>query len=716
MNNSCQQIPFFNDNENFVFSIDRAQNAKIEGWYLNKTLPHNDLLYLAKNGEIVNTMRANLPRVDVQQSEYNILNCGFSFDYSDLKEGHIKLTNSDKLVLWENDSFKCSTKTIYIDISDLVFYLGHHENVTGIQRVQANFLKAIINQAFYFDFDIHIISFNTRVGDFYSIDVPYFLALVDDIKKDQRERKIAFNQLPARDGILPNSTQLKSVKRDSFICLLGAAWVLKDYFAIINYYKREFNCKFLATIHDLIPIYCKEHCDQGTVNVFQKFLETSFYFVDGYICVSENTKTDLLKYAKSREITPPPIYVSKEGAGLVRRDNTGLSSPTTCESNVEDRYILFVATLEGRKNHRLIFDLMKSLLTDGHKIPKVICVGRYGWKIDDLIDDLFASNFLDNKFIISNNVSDDELINLYQNAWFTVFPSLYEGWGLPVTESLEFGKLCICSNTSSLLEAGQGLPIYLDPYDFDQWKQVLLSILRDPSIVTQKEEEIINRYARLTWDEVAHNLIEYIDTFSAKTQNTIIFETYTCYTFQEPCRQSLNNFDSLSFASYYNNPFLEDLPVVFFEALISTMRYDYRQWGSIEDGGIWGKYPEFKIKIPVKPTADDLLCYIYFNPIAPLEGCELTITIGKNRKKTKKIILSDTKKLIKLNLCKETRIEENNDAYFLIKFSIPKDNDKSKEISAIDERCLFLLLKNLILIDQSDLKSQIEILSNFCGI
>jgi glycosyltransferase involved in cell wall biosynthesis len=74
-----------------------------------------------------------------------------------------------------------------------------------------------------------------------------------------------------------------------------------------------------------------------------------------------------------------------------------------------------------------------------------------------------ATNNLSGKIILKSDVSDEELDALYDKCMFTIYPSLYEGWGLPISESLGKGKLCVCSNTSSMPEAGREFALYIDP-------------------------------------------------------------------------------------------------------------------------------------------------------------------------------------------------------------------------------------------------------------
>ncbi|MEI9931042.1 MAG: glycosyltransferase [Rhizomicrobium sp.] len=120
------------------------------------------------------------------------------------------------------------------------------------------------------------------------------------------------------------------------------------------------------------------------------------------------------------------------------------------------RFVLFVSTIEPRKNHAFVFTAwLKLLRRHGAKnCPKLVCVGQQGWLNSEAYARLDASEDLKRQVVILSNVSDVMLSKLYEACICTLYPSLYEGWGLPVTESLCFGKVPIVSHVASLPEAG----------------------------------------------------------------------------------------------------------------------------------------------------------------------------------------------------------------------------------------------------------------------
>ena len=130
--------------------------------------------------------------------------------------------------------------------------------------------------------------------------------------------------------------------------------------------------------------------------------------------------------------------------------------------------------------------------------------------IDPLLDELAENNFLDGKLVWlgqTDGVKEATLHGLYRACLFTMFPSLYEGWGLPVSESLAHGKLCIASNASSLPEAGGDLADYHAPEDVDRCLALVERAIFDPAYRTAREERIRREYEMPSWVACAQGII-----------------------------------------------------------------------------------------------------------------------------------------------------------------------------------------------------------------
>ena len=176
-------------------------------------------------------------------------------------------------------------------------------------------------------------------------------------------------------------------------------------------------------------------------------------------------------------------------------------------------YVLFVSTIEIRKNHRLLVRIWRRLL-DRHgadAVPNLIFAGQVGWMVDDLLTDLAASDYLGGKIMLMPGLSEAELRQAYRSCLFTVFPSLCEGWGLPVAESLVHGKFCVASNRTSIPEVGGDLIDYFDPTNDDDALGKIERALFDSGYRAAREARLRAEYRPRAWADCVQALISKLD-------------------------------------------------------------------------------------------------------------------------------------------------------------------------------------------------------------
>jgi glycosyltransferase involved in cell wall biosynthesis len=164
------------------------------------------------------------------------------------------------------------------------------------------------------------------------------------------------------------------------------------------------------------------------------------------------------------------------------------------------RFVLAVGTFEVRKNYILLYQAMKLAQLEGRAFPHIVIAGRKGWLTDELAHILDLDPQARKGITWLENASDNELSWLYKNCMFTVFPSLAEGWGLPIVESLQHGKMSIASGVSSMLEIGDGLVDYFLPYDARECLQKVLYYVAENRYVSMNEK-VEKAYTTFTWDE-----------------------------------------------------------------------------------------------------------------------------------------------------------------------------------------------------------------------
>ena len=193
-----------------------------------------------------------------------------------------------------------------------------------------------------------------------------------------------------------------------------------------------------------------------------------FAHADHVLVNSEATKRDLLRVGAElgRGLDPADVAVIRLDAdfrtpGLAPLPDRALET----WGLAGEPFVVLVSTVEGRKGHAAAFDAWAALIArhGAGAVPRLVCVGKRGWLSGPAYRRLEDDPVLAGRVSMLEAVADAELALLYRACLFTLYPSLYEGWGLPITEALCYGKPVIASDTSSLPEAGGEFAVYVEP-------------------------------------------------------------------------------------------------------------------------------------------------------------------------------------------------------------------------------------------------------------
>jgi len=139
--------------------------------------------------------------------------------------------------------------------------------------------------------------------------------------------------------------------------------------------------------------------------------------------------------------------------------------------------------------------------------PDLLLIGKNGHRSHEFLSLLAESAELKGKIIVLNRVRDQELAWYYQRALFTVFPSLAEGWGFPVAESLSFGKVCVSSEIDSIREVGGDLVSYVAANDVGSAYKLIKGLIVNPAERARLESLIANRYQPTQWATAANVIL-----------------------------------------------------------------------------------------------------------------------------------------------------------------------------------------------------------------
>jgi len=293
---------------------------------------------------------------------------------------------------------------------------------------------------------------------------------------------------------------------------LGLDWD-HGFLSYIRQLKRVCFLKVIGCCYDIIPILFPHYCVGDVASFFASYFIELAATADHILCISENSKNDLTNFLLSAGSFVPPLSVFRLG-DAVTNDKSASSDAWPSELKRGLNYILMVSTIERRKNHQAAYLALRRIIQDEllppGLIPHLVIVGMRGWGVEEFFSDLALDPVIRGYIHVLNHVSDEELRNLYLDSRFTLYPSYYEGWGLPVCESLCYGKVVIASGTSSLPEAGSNYALYCDPYSSADWALNIVELCRDDSRLAELEQHIQSGYTPFTWKQTAQQVFDVV--------------------------------------------------------------------------------------------------------------------------------------------------------------------------------------------------------------
>lgn len=296
---------------------------------------------------------------------------------------------------------------------------------------------------------------------------------------------------------------------------MGLDWDQKD-LSLLYALKQRVSLKVILFCYDIIPILMPELCVPGVPEKFPGYFADVAWCADIVLCISECSRNDLKDYLHTVGAPVPELGIVRLGSEI--QTSATLPPSTEIANLLRERYIIFVSTIEARKNHRILYQAYKKLLETGKpELPKLVLVGMQGWGVDNLIREINEDRKVQPYILHLQNVSDSDLNHLYQNCLFTVYPSLYEGWGLPVAESLAYGKFCLASNAASIPEVGGDLIHYLPPQDENAWAEQLERYFRYPEAIGERQEAIRRDYCPASWKETGASIFNAASTLHLST-------------------------------------------------------------------------------------------------------------------------------------------------------------------------------------------------------
>lgn len=265
-------------------------------------------------------------------------------------------------------------------------------------------------------------------------------------------------------------------------------------------------CKSIVTIHDLIALQYPGLCQKESAAYFGYMLPRTITRANKIIAVSQKVKSDILN---SFDIDPEKVSVIYHGVDPAFKkvtDNT-LLEETRREYRLPGKFILFVGNLEPKKNIYRILEAFAILKKSRAIEHSMVFAGKKGWKMNDL-DRAIAAHGLEECVHITGYVEKAHLPALYSLADVFVFPSLYEGFGLPVVEAMACGTPALISNAGALPEIGGDACVQADPYDVSSIAEAMYSLLSDAPLRERCAREGLSRAGLFSWEKTAQETMK----------------------------------------------------------------------------------------------------------------------------------------------------------------------------------------------------------------
>ncbi len=259
--------------------------------------------------------------------------------------------------------------------------------------------------------------------------------------------------------------------------------------------------KKIVTVHDLANFKFPEFYLKSKQKYLTALTRLSMQFADKIIAVSENTKKDLIEVLNVPEKKIQVIYhgcsslpVDEETALQVKK-----------QYKLPEEYILFVGTLEPRKNIAVLVEALKYLKNTKKTDYPLVIAGAVGWKFSPSFEQIKQSGL---KIILTDFLNDEQLAALYKSAKIFVYPSLYEGFGFPVLEAMAKGTPVICSNNSALPEVGGDAGLYFSPEDFHELAEKIQALWSDTKLQYKLSSAGLKQAEKFSWSKCAKQTLE----------------------------------------------------------------------------------------------------------------------------------------------------------------------------------------------------------------
>jgi glycosyltransferase involved in cell wall biosynthesis len=325
-----------------------------------------------------------------------------------------------------------------------------------------------------------------------------------ELDRDVARRYVAGDGPAGEVGGAPLARPARTGTQRRILLATGAGWLSNPtFFHGLLAARRALDAELHVVVHDLVHLLFPHWVSRDEAARFGSTLEAMLTAADRVLVYSDSTARDIARVAARRALRVHDVGRMALGTALAGGQAPDAPVAPGLAGLADRPFVMYVSTIARRKNHEFIAQVWARLVDElAERLPRMIFAGRVAPDQEPMMERLRRDPALVDHLIHLPAASDADLVWLHRHCLFTVFPSLYEGWGLPVAESLALGKVCVASNASSIPEVAGGVTPLLDPLDIRAWTDEIRRLVTEPDALRAAEARLTG-YRAVTWEDAA---------------------------------------------------------------------------------------------------------------------------------------------------------------------------------------------------------------------
>lgn len=393
--------------------------------------------------------------------------------------------------------------TIWIDLTSSLRWA---EQPVGIIRSELEIVRHLLEAS---ESRVRFCQFRAYRGPIQEVPLDVVRGVVSGVARrgsqNPRVRPVARRALDRLTRLLRPSAERRAAtpfqSGDIYVSVGMDAWD-RD-LSVLDTARRELNLAVVTTCYDLVPYRLPHLVNEAERHRIPEHLRTLAKLSDVVMCISDDTLSDFRAFLATEGLRNVKLSRIRLGAEIESPE----AAPPSFAKRLEHDFIIYVSSLSRRKNHELLYRVYSWAGSLGISLPQMIFVGRGTPESKELQTLMALDPNVADRIVHIADASDQDVRWLYQNCMFTVFPSLAEGWGLPVAESTLFRKPCLAANLPAVREIAGELHQYLDPYSTDQWLGGISRLASDSDERDRRVGTLIASNWQRGWRDAADDVL-----------------------------------------------------------------------------------------------------------------------------------------------------------------------------------------------------------------